>query len=170
MWENGCISNWFVFFLLRGRFWWRQRPRFRFGEGELLVLGGFNFCFFGLTPLRHFGIKLIHENIDLRTPSKGHRHKLLFFDFEITVKSFPGFFSSSFKCIYFITRVAEQSIASLQNQHHRSCSTPLVSMRWGLRRKNSRTDQIKHIVTQSKKGRSLFLFTEVFRNSRSAFF
>lgn len=64
-------TDWFAFLLLWDELRHRQRSRFRFGERELLGLGGFDRSFLGLSPMRYFDSKLVHENIDLRTPPKG---------------------------------------------------------------------------------------------------
>ena len=64
-------TDWFAFFLLWNDFRQRQGRRFRFGERELLGFGGFNWSFLDLTPMRDSDSKLLHENIDLRAPSKG---------------------------------------------------------------------------------------------------
>lgn len=65
-------ADWFALFLLWNELRHRQRWRFRFGERELLGLSGFDWSFLDLTPARYFNSKLLHENIDLRAPSKGH--------------------------------------------------------------------------------------------------
>lgn len=64
-------TDWFALFQLWDELRHRHGWRFRSGERELLGLGGFNCRFLHLTPSRYFDSKLVHENIDLRAPSKG---------------------------------------------------------------------------------------------------
>lgn len=68
-------TDWFAFLLLWDELGDGQRPRFRYGEGELLGLSCFGCSFLEQIPLRDLDCKLVHENIYLRAPPKGHTSK-----------------------------------------------------------------------------------------------